>query len=420
MYTVCFKSIAKALAALLIPAAALAACEPFDTISGTPRDQTEKPTEEEIRESNLDEHVDTVIYLAALEFEAGYDWSKDTVLRDISATAVLLKRDPVKKTVSRVTTFPAGLASSPDPLFFADGHLYSVLSQDGQRVVCEDGTERFRWEGNERVEGLLPSPEGIATLGISPKGIFYRIEGEAIVAQPKGTLLHGLHKDGEAVVFFYQVPDENTGTRAPHRFKVVNRLVEEMTGSVSTALYDIMMANGKLCSLSRQNIRVSMRIAVDNQSTPVKRTVRTAADIRLLRARESVYASMQDVVNYPETKSILWGPDGTDLYEDGNVAFFPDTCRNADPGRVGLVRLSGDGQVQTFGMTAQDGSGWEMSPSEGSRFLSRDCAVCAGGTLFAAFSRTNAPPQLWLGKTVCDLPVSNGYVTALAVELIHK
>ena len=44
----------------------------------------------------------------------------------------------------------------------------------------------------------------------------------------------------------------------------------------------------------------------------------------------------------------------------------------------------------------------------------------AGGTLFAAFSRTNAPPQLWMGKTVCDLPVSNGYITALAVELIKK
>ena len=420
MVTIPFKSFAKAFAALLAFAAALAACEPFETISGTPRSQTEHPAEEEIRESNLDEHVDTVIYLAALEFEEGYDWSKDTVLRDVPATAVLLKRDPVKKTISRVTQFPAGLASSPDPLFYADGHLYSVLSQDGQRIVCEDGTERFRWEGDERVEGLLPSPEGIATLGLSPKGIFYRIDGEALVAQAGGSLLHGLHKDGESVVFFYEVPDENVGTRVPHRFKVVNRQVEEIGGNSSGAIYDIMMANGKLCILSRQNIRVSMRIAVENQSTPVKRTAQTAADIRLLRARESVYACMQDVVNYPETKSILWGPDGTDLYEEGNVAFFPDTCRTAAPGRVGLVRLSGDGRVQAFGMTGPDESGWETIPSEGSRFLSRDCAVCLGGTLFAAFSRTNAPPQLWMGKTVCDLPVSNGYITALAVELIKK
>ena len=200
----------------------------------------------------------------------------------------------------------------------------------------------------------------------------------------------------------------------------MNRQVEEMTGSSSGSVYDMMMANGKLCSLSRLNIRVSMRITVDNQSTPVKQTARAAADIRLLRARESVYACMQDVVNYPETKSILWGPDGTDLYEEGNVAFFPDTCRTAAPGRVGLVRLSGDGRVQAFGMTGPDESGWETIPSEGSRFLSRDCAVCLGGTLFAAFSRTNAPPQLWIGKTVHDLPVSNGYVTALAVELIKK
>ena len=71
-------------------------------------------------------------------------------------------------------------------------------------------------------------------------------------------------------------------------------------------------------------------------------------------------------------------------------------------------------------MTGPDESGWEILPSEGSRFLSRDCAVCLGGTLFAAFSRTNVPPQLWMGKTVCDLPVSNGYVTALSVELIRK
>lgn len=420
MVTIPFKSFAKAFAALLAFAAALAACEPFETISGTPRSQTEHPAEEEIRESNLDEHVDTVIYLAALEFEEGYDWSKDTVLRDVPATAVLLKRDPVKKTISRVTQFPAGLASSPDPLFYADGHLYSVLSQDGQRIVCEDGTERFRWEGDERVEGLLPSPEGIATLGLSPKGIFYRIDGEALVAQAGGTIRHGLHRDGEAVFCFYEVPDEETGTRNLHRFKVMNRQVEEMTGSSSGSVYDMMMANGKLCSLSRLNIRVSMRITVDNQSTPVKQTARAAADIRLLRARESVYACMQDVVNYPETKSILWGPDGTDLYEEGNVAFFPDTCRTAAPGRVGLVRLSGDGRVQAFGMTGPDESGWEILPSEGSRLLSRDCAGCAGGTLFAAFSRTNAPPQLWMGKTVCDLPVSNGYVTALAVELIKK
>ena len=91
MVTIPFKSFAKAFAALLAFAAALAACEPFETISGTPRSQTEHPAEEEIRESNLDEHVDTVIYLAALEFEEGYDWSKDTVLRDVPATAVLLR-----------------------------------------------------------------------------------------------------------------------------------------------------------------------------------------------------------------------------------------------------------------------------------------------------------------------------------------
>ena len=99
--------------------------------------------------------------------------------------------------------------------------------------MCEDGTERFRWEGDERVEGLLPSPEGIATLGLSPKGIFYRIDGEALVAQAGGTILHGLHRDGEAVFCFYDVPDEETGTRNLHRFKVMNRQVEEMTGSSS-------------------------------------------------------------------------------------------------------------------------------------------------------------------------------------------
>ena len=87
MVTIPFKSFAKAFAALLAFAAALSACEPFETISGTPRSQTEHPAEEEIRESNLDEHVDTVIYLAALEFEEGYDWSKDTVLRDVPATS---------------------------------------------------------------------------------------------------------------------------------------------------------------------------------------------------------------------------------------------------------------------------------------------------------------------------------------------
>ena len=244
MVTIPFKSFAKAFAALLAFAAALAACEPFETISGTPRSQTEHPAEEEIRESNLDEHVDTVIYLAALEFEEGYDWSKDTVLRDVPA--------------------------------------------DGQRIVCEDGTERFRWEGDERVEGLLPSPEGIATLGLSPKGIFYRIDGEALVAQAGGTILHGLHRDGDAVFCFYDVPDEETGTRNLHRFKVMNRQVEEMTGSSSGSVYDMMMANGKLCSLSRLNIRVSMRITVDNQSTPVKQTARAAADIRLLRARQGI------------------------------------------------------------------------------------------------------------------------------------
>ena len=40
--------------------------------------------------------------------------------------------------------------------------------------------------------------------------------------------------------------------------------------------------------------------------------------------------------------------------------------------------------------------------------------------LCAAFSRTNAPPQLWIGKTVHELPITNGYITALSVELIRK
>ena len=45
MVTIPFKSFAKAFSALLAFAAALAACEPFETISGTPRSQTEHPAE---------------------------------------------------------------------------------------------------------------------------------------------------------------------------------------------------------------------------------------------------------------------------------------------------------------------------------------------------------------------------------------
>ena len=409
----------KVLAAILFLAAAIAACEPFDTISGTPRDQPGQP-EEEIRESNLDEHIDTVIYLAALEFESGYDWSKDSVLRDIPATAVLLKKDPLKKTISRIAEFSAGIAAAPDALFLSDGHLYGISARDGQRIVSEDGTERFRWVGNERVEGLYATSDTIATLGITPGGFCFRINGEEVISRPGGSIIHGLHVDGNACIFFYEVPDEEVGRRVYHRFKVVNGREEELSVNSMGAIYDMMMVNGKMCILSRLNARVGMRISIDKQITSLKRSVTVAADIRLLRAGETVYVSMEDVAAYPQTKTLLWGPDGTHYLEEGTISFFPDTFRTGAAGRVGLIRLTGDGQVTSFGMMAQDESGWEQSPSAGSRLLSRDCAACAGGTLFAAFSRTGAPPQLWTGRTVHDLPVTNGYITAIDVSLIKK
>ncbi|MBQ9547682.1 MAG: hypothetical protein IJV01_00795 [Bacteroidales bacterium] len=162
---------------------------------------------------------DTAVYLSAVSVPSGYDWHRDTACGAAACRLVLLRN------YETVCSFPSGydncVSTDPDTHHLLGGRLYTEFSTQSETVLKCNGEELFRYEGREKLRGLLLRDGAVYTLGQDRSGhgcslrrngvtLFHsergRIAGD--FSHPAGKGNGALYEQGGHLYFAF-FPDEN-------------------------------------------------------------------------------------------------------------------------------------------------------------------------------------------------------------------
>lgn len=158
--------------------------------------------------------------------------------------------------------------SPPDPERHRiwDGHLWTDSTDGHVTIISCDGQEKFRYEGEEHLQGFLLVNGNVHTLGQRPgrDGFCYRINGEAVFDSPRGSVLGSpsdpdwlggaLSLDGENVYYAYSLPIalKDHVFREYHVMRGAQHYKTIPAGS-SDALYDLRVHEGQVIRLERRD-----------------------------------------------------------------------------------------------------------------------------------------------------------------------
>ena len=136
-----------------------------------------------------------VFFIAGLEFGAGYDWRRDPDYGFSDCTMFL------ESGGARLVGFEVGyeseVSSDADMVRCIGGHVYTDFSTDTETVIKRDGAELFRYPCREMILSLLPTDEGICTLGVPREGSgwTYRCNGVLVGSASTGIPERMLYED---------------------------------------------------------------------------------------------------------------------------------------------------------------------------------------------------------------------------------
>ena len=144
------------------------------------------------------------------------------------------------------------------------GHLWTDSTDGYETLVFCDGQEKFRFEGEEHLQGFLLVNGDVHTLGQRPgRGFCYRINGEPVFESPRGSVLGSpsdpdwpggaLFLDGEDVYYGYSLPIavKDFAFREYHVMRGAEHYKTIPAGS-SDALYDLRVHEGQVVRLERR------------------------------------------------------------------------------------------------------------------------------------------------------------------------
>lgn len=121
------------------------------------------------------------VWQTALCFPDSVEWRKGYT----EGAGLLLLKSGIPQKV-----LPAGPQVTADHHRFQAGHLWSDYTDGFSTVVCCDGEERFRFAGEEHLQGFTVLDGAVHTLGQFPGGGFcYRIDGQPVFTDNAGSLL---------------------------------------------------------------------------------------------------------------------------------------------------------------------------------------------------------------------------------------
>lgn len=142
-------------------------------------------------------------YVTGVEYPEGYDWKPDIGYGADGAVLFLMEGE--ERILELQVGYDNAVSADADMHRCINGHLYTDFSTEQETIVKRDGVELFRYFGREMIVSMAERPDGIYTLG-KPRagtGWTYRKNGEIILHKGVGSILHGLHTDGDRLCFSY-------------------------------------------------------------------------------------------------------------------------------------------------------------------------------------------------------------------------
>lgn len=141
------------------------------------------------------------------------------------------------------------------------GHLWSDSTDGHETVIFCDGEERFRFPGEEHLQGFMLVGEDVHTLGQHPgrDGFCYRINGNAVFESSRGSVLGSpsdpdwpggaLALDGEDIYYSYRVDQEYRVMKGAELYKTLP------TGAPD-ALYDLRVHAGEVVRVEKRGSEI--------------------------------------------------------------------------------------------------------------------------------------------------------------------
>lgn len=136
--------------------------------------------------------IDTTVLFAAVEFDADYDWQKDTAYRSVDYDVILYKDMEPMLRISSASS--ACVSPDPDTHHIIEGSLYTEYSGPDHTVLGKDGEELFRFNGRELMKGILPVGGDLYTLSQkrSGEGFTLRKNGATVLSRTDGMVFGSL------------------------------------------------------------------------------------------------------------------------------------------------------------------------------------------------------------------------------------
>lgn len=133
------------------------------------------------------EEDESLFSVCGVRVPDGYDWQKDSA-GGLAECELVLLRDTVE-ILSLRTGVQTRISTEPDSHHLIDGHLYTEYSDAVSTSVLRDGEEVLRFNGREKMRGILPSRDGhLITLGAERdgQGFCLRKDGEILIRNAEG------------------------------------------------------------------------------------------------------------------------------------------------------------------------------------------------------------------------------------------
>lgn len=140
--------------------------------------------------------------VTAFSYPESFDWYNGDVTKVKSSLIAFKDGTPI---VRLSVGEGYNVSHEPDRHRFIEGHLYTDCPVNGEMVLSVDGKQIVRYEGEERIVGMVIENGHVYTLGVPAdgEGFVYRRDGEALISKHSGTVFKRLEKDDDKICFAY-------------------------------------------------------------------------------------------------------------------------------------------------------------------------------------------------------------------------
>lgn len=253
-------------------------CDLMDSYSlnDRSRDSVTRPRDDS-KENLIPTHKsDTSVYVMGVEFPNDYNWVRDTNMGAISYNTILFENG------RRIVSIPSSDNTFFDTKILLGGHIYTCFSGGGNTVVARDGAEIFRYEGIEKIYGILEKDGDIYTLGQRKwkSGIFYRKNGDLLFSKDDAFLINdivsspsrsgALYEDDGSVWFSFYYPVKFDKKELRIWYNVKDGVPKEITlPHQLSRVYDIRVVNSVTYITGEMETSPKQYVVIGNEKIKV-------------------------------------------------------------------------------------------------------------------------------------------------------